>query len=144
MAISLVRCPECNAGLKSTSPAGFVEGQTLTCPKCQTMFGVEAPAKPQPRKAAVVVEDDEEEDVRPRKKRPRREEDDEDDRPRKKKKTRQDDEGFRYTRSPVRIVVISVLLVILAVLGVLLYQKIQRERDENKSTRAVPTSSEPV
>lgn len=157
MGIPLVRCPECNAGLKSTSPTGFPEGQTLTCPKCQTMFAAEAP--PVARATAVVTddgddrprkraraefEDEEGDDDRPRKRRARVESD-EDDRPRKRgKRSRADSEGrdgFQYSRSLVRVVVVTTLLVVLAVLSVMLYQKWQREKEQDKSAAPVPRFS---
>ena len=150
-------CPGCGAGLKCTDPAGFAVGEAVTCPKCDTEFKVKAAApvaakpvaakpvakKPQvidddeddrPKKKVVkatAADDDEDEDGdRPRKKK-RRDDDEEDadDRPRKKKKRKADrDEGGSYKTSPVRFIILGVLVTIMLVLGVLLFLKWQSEK----------------
>jgi hypothetical protein len=42
VAINRVACPECGAGLKSST--GFTPGQVVSCPKCETEFTVEGAA----------------------------------------------------------------------------------------------------
>ena len=148
MPISRAVCPECGAGLKCSDPAGFEVGEKIDCPKCQTRFAVRAPARPReeeedrPRKKvmkAAAVDDDEDDD-RPRKRKRPRDEDEEDDRPRKKKRRRDDDEqsGYqKYRTSPVRFIVLGVLVVVMLVLAFFLYQKWQRE----KETGALPLAA---
>jgi DNA-directed RNA polymerase subunit M/transcription elongation factor TFIIS len=135
-----VSCPECGAGLKADDPAGFEVGQALECPKCETYFAVEAPraaavAKPvaKAKKPVVVVEvDDEDDDDRPRKKRRRDYDDEDDDRPRKKKKF--EESGYaRYRTSPIRFVILGVLILILIVMAVLLKMKWDREKQDQTS-----------
>ena len=133
--IMRVTCPECGAGLKADDPAGFEVGQALECPKCDTYFEVEAPkvavAKPvaKAKKPAVVVEDDEDDDDRPRKKRRRDYDDEEEDRPRKKRKA--EEGGYaRYRKSPIRFIILGVLIVIMIVIAVLLKMKWDREKQE--------------
>lgn len=137
MALTRVVCPSCQAGLKSA--AGFRPGQKLRCPKCQNSFEVpdeepeETPVEsPKKKPVAAVIDDDEEE--RPKAKKPKKvavvEEDDDDeeeeekDRPRKKKKKKK---KGGYKNSPIRFVILGVLLVVLGVMGCLLYQKKQNE-----------------
>jgi hypothetical protein len=143
MPIMRAVCPECHTGLKTGNPNGFAIGQTVSCPKCQTKFAVEAPppAKPAPAKPAkpkvVVVDDDDDDDedqIPAKKKRPRDDddEDDEDEKPKKKskkgKKKKSSDDGERsYKNSPIRFIVLGVLLLIMIVLGVLLFLKFQGE-----------------
>ena len=148
MAILRVACPECGAGLKCPDPAGFAVGEKIECPKCETRFAVRAPARPRdddrpPKKKAVkaaVVEDDE--DDRPRKKKRRDDDDEDDDRPRRKKRPRDDDErtGYqKYRTSPVRFIILGVLLLVMLVLAFFLYQKWQREK-ANAARPPAPTT----
>ena len=128
MPLPRVVCPECGAGLKS--PTGFNPGQTVNCPKCETPFTVEEPqaAAPvtakKPVRAVAALDDDDEDDDRPRKK--RRRDDDDDDRPRKGKK-----KAGGYKNSPLRFVVLGVLLVALGVMVYLLVLKKKKESDTN-------------
>ena len=139
MPILKAHCPGCGAGLKCTDPAGFAPGEEIDCPKCGAHFAVAAPAKPavaRPVKARPV------EDDRPRKKlRPRpidEDEEEEDDRPPRRKRRDDDEEtGWqRYKRSPVRFVILGVLVVVMLVLAFFLYRKIQRERQDQESGAA--------
>jgi hypothetical protein len=153
MPITHAVCPECGAGLKCSDPAGFEVGEKIDCPKCQTRFAVRAPARPReeeedrpPKKKAVkAAEVDDEDDDRPRKrKRPRDvDEEEEEDRPRKKKKRRRDDDersGYqKYRTSPVRFIILGVLVLVMLVLAFFLYQKWQRE----KETGALPLAASP-
>jgi hypothetical protein len=137
--------------LKCSDPAGFEVGEKIDCPKCETRFAVRAPARPReeetepPRKKAVkasAAEDDE--DDRPRKKKRRRDDDeDDDDRPRKKKKRDRDEDersGYqKYKSSPIRFIVLGVLVLIMLVLGFFLYLKWQKEK-ENASRPFAPLS----
>lgn len=130
-----VTCPECGAGLKADDPAGFEVGQALECPKCDTYFEVETPraaavAKPvaKAKKPVVVVEDDDD-DERPRNKRRRDYDDEEEDRPRKKRKSEAG--GYaRYRKSPIRFIILGVLIVVLIVMAVLLKMKWDREKQD--------------
>jgi DNA-directed RNA polymerase subunit M/transcription elongation factor TFIIS len=131
-----VTCPECGAGLKADDPAGFEVGQALECPKCETYFAVEAPraaavAKPvaKAKKPVVVVEDEDDDDDRPSKKRRRDYDDEEEDRPRKKRKS-EESAYTRYRKSPIRVIVLGVLIVILIVMAVLLKMKWDREKED--------------
>ena len=155
-------CPECKAGMKSGSPAGFAEGQTIECPKCGTYFAVEeapaakAPAakpaaKPRPkdddeddRPAKKKARRDDDEDDRPAKKKARRdddedEDDDEDDRPKKKKKGKKSKDEKSYKSSPVRFIVLGVLVLIMLVGAFFLYQKWEKEKEE--ANKPVPISN---
>jgi hypothetical protein len=142
MAMNRIPCPECGASLKS--PTGFAAGQTVCCPKCEAYFAVEEPAeeseateetnklkkaKPQPTKAttagrkplkAATLPDDDEDD-----------EEEEQPKKKKKKKKRQDDDDDdkpSYKNSPLRFVVLAVLVVTMLVLGYFLYDKRAKER----------------
>ena len=121
MPLPRITCPECGAGLKSAT--GFKVGQTVACPKCETDFEVEepddAPAKAKKPVRAAARDDD----------------DDDDDRPRKKKKKRRDDEKS-YKNSPLRFVILGVLVVVMGVLGFLLLQK--RKGNEVADTKPNP------
>ena len=142
MPLNRIECPSCGAGLKST--AGFAVGQKIRCPKCQVPFAVEepadaaddvapppppkpaarppaAPAKKPVKAVAAVADDNDDEDDRPRKKKRPARDDEDDDRPRKKKKG-------GYKTSPVRFLILGVLLVALGVLGYMLYDKKQKEK----------------
>ncbi len=151
MPIMRAVCPECAAGMKNNSPAGFSVGQTIECPKCGTYFAVEAvppaakllPAKPAPAKAVAAKPrpaDDADEDRPKTKAKARRdededdddEEDDDDDRPRKKSKKGKNsrDEKGSYKKSPVRFIILGGLVVIMLVGAFFLYQKIQKEKDD--------------
>jgi hypothetical protein len=152
VAILRAVCPECGAGLKCSDPAGFTVGEKIDCPKCESRFAVRTPARPReeeedrPRKKAVkasVAEDADEEDDRPRKKKRRRDEEEDDDRPRKKKRRRDDDErtGFqKYRSSPVRFIILGVLILVMLVLAFFLYQKWQREKANARSP--IPITSQ--
>jgi hypothetical protein len=149
--VSILRtvCPECKVSLKSTDPDGFTPGQALDCPKCGVTFAVEAlaakPARPRvlddedepPRKKARPrMVDDEDEDDRPRGRR-RRDDGDEDDEDRPRKKRKKTEEGG-YRTSPLRLIILGILVAIMLVLGFLLYQKWQREKEEAAATRPAP------
>ena len=121
MSIPKVTCPECGAGLRSKS--GFTAGESVECPKCEAAFTVEEPEEPKPRKparAAVVVDDDDDDDDRPRKKRRRRDDDDDDDAPKRS-----------YKNSPIRFIILGVLIVIMLVLAYFLYVKKDKEAKDN-------------
>jgi hypothetical protein len=158
MSIHRVECPECGAGLKSA--AGFKAGQTIACPKCETYF--QAPAQkeeeaPSAAKTTPLARTKSlKPDARPTAKTAPLEseskklskttkivaaaadEDDEEDRPKKKKRKKKrkgdDEEEWSYSKSWVRVAVLGVLLIILGVLGYLLYQKNQREKEADKSS----------
>ena len=143
MALLKTRCPECNAGLKS--PTGFAVGQTVCCPKCETYFAVEEPEGEEPKKApagakgkatdapaakktlkATVADDNDD--------------DDDDDAPKKKKKKKvsydEDEEGTRsYKNSPLRFVVLGVLVVVMLVMGYFLYDKRKKEAGGGDTSR---------
>ena len=140
MAIAQVACPEC--GAKLSSKAGFTAGQRIKCPKCQEAFAVPAAKRkpveleideddderpPPRRKKPAVNDDDEDDDPRPMKrKKPVAVEDDEDEeedeRPRKKKKKGKKTESD-YANSPLRFIILGVLVVVMLVMGYFLYRK---------------------
>lgn len=142
VSLQKIQCPECSVGLKSA--AGFKIGQTVCCRKCETYFVVEEPAedeepeeeeKPKPKtatkkavKAAVNEDEDDEEDERPKKKK-------------KKRAADAGDEGWSYKNSPVRFVVISVLVAVLLVLAYFLYEKKKKEREDAAAYPATNTSA---
>jgi uncharacterized Zn finger protein (UPF0148 family) len=104
----------------------------VNCPKCETTFAVEAP------------EDEGEDEPAAVRSKPARATaaDDEDDRPRKKKKKKRcDDEGRSYKNSPLRLVVIGVLLVVLVGLAYLLHKKWQREAQDTHAPPAAPPAA---
>lgn len=134
MPLNRIACPECGAGLKSKT--GFTPGETVCCPKCETYFSVEEPQdgdeeeKPTKDRAAAkggakkpvraAAADDDEDEGKPKKKKKKRDDDDE-----------ADEEEWSYKNSWIRYAVLGVLLIVLAVLGYLLYEKRQREADAN-------------
>ncbi|MBP3960508.1 hypothetical protein J8F10_35230 [Gemmata sp. G18] len=145
MGLLKIKCPECNAGLKSA--AGFTVGQTVCCPKCETYFAVEEPeakfeeviTKPATGKSAgttagkkavraAAVDDDDEEDEKPRKKKRKRDDDD-------------DEEGeHSYKNSPIRFVILGVLIVVMLVLAYFLYDKKRKENKDSEVTTKGNTS----
>lgn len=145
MSVQKLKCPECSAGLKSA--AGFRVGQTVCCPKCETYFVVEDPEEeealddedgnPKPARgagkksvrAAAVVDDGDEE--KPKQK--------------KKKKRVEEDEERSYKNSPVRYIVLGVLILIMLVLGFLLYLKRKNEAAaaNEPAPKSEPTSEPP-
>lgn len=103
-----VNCPECGAGLKSST--GFAIGQPVACPKCESEFTVEDPDAVAARKPGRAAADD-------------RPEDDTDDRPKKKRRSDDDaDEGSgsSYKNSWVRYTILGVLVIILVTLAILM------------------------
>lgn len=118
--IQKVTCPECGAGLKTKNPRGFPLGEALECPKCQTYFAVEGP-KPVRKSVAAVIADDDDDDDRPRKKR--------------KKRARDDEEtsGYvKYRRSPLRFIILGVLVAVMIVMAVLLWFKWENQKKADK------------
>ncbi len=103
MPILIVLCPDCDARLKSDD--GFTAGDEVECPKCETVFRVPDPSARKKAKPPAVEDDDEEE--RPKK---------------KKKKGTKASEGS-YASSPVRFVILGVLVVTMLVMGYFLYRK---------------------
>ena len=144
MPIAKATCPECGAKLSSAD--GFDIGEEVECPKCERSFKVRAPKlAPAPVKVAPkavkpqVIDDEDDEEEEEEKPRPkskksmakrRRDEDDdedyEDERPRSKKK-----KAGGYKNSPIRFVVLGVLVIIMAVMGYFLVRKIMAERAAN-------------
>lgn len=124
MAILRVTCPECDAAL--TSKTGFTAGKEITCPKCDAEFEVPAPKVATAKKPAAV--DDDEEDRPQRRKRSREDDDDDDDRPRRKKNK----ESGGYKNSPIRFVVLGVLVLVMIVLGGFLVLKLMKDRENAK------------
>jgi uncharacterized Zn finger protein (UPF0148 family) len=138
VAILKTRCPECDAGLKS--PTGFAVGQTVCCPKCETYFAVEEPedeeepkAAKKPVKAAALDndEDDDRDDEAPKKKKRKRRDDDDEDEP-----------ARSYKNSPVRFVILGVLIVVMLVLGYMLYEKRKGERAMNAGSGPAPADDD--
>ena len=139
-----IECPECGAGLKS--PTGFAAGQTVSCPKCETSFTVEAPAyeevdeeaapSKKPVKAvASRVDVDDDDDEKPRKKKKKKSRDDEDD---------EEGGGKSYKNSPLRFIVLGVLVLIMIGLGIALYMKKMGEREEAKAPNEdAPATGQP-
>lgn len=139
MSLQKINCPECGAGLKSA--AGFKVGKTVNCPKCETPFVVEDPdeaepeeeARPKPAKKAVKAvvadEEDEEEEERPKKKK-------------KKKRAAEDDEERSYKNSPLRFVILGVLVLVMLVLGFMLYQK-RKNEGEAVAVEPAPAPTDP-
>ena len=126
MAIQRITCPECGAGLKSAD--GFAVGQEVECPKCATEFQVEQPVaakttalapsktKSLSKKTSKLAAGDDDEDDRPKKK--------------KKKKSAADEDEWSYKTSWIRYAVLGVLLVVMAVLGYMLYDKRKKAKED--------------
>lgn len=130
MALTRVECPNCQAGLKSS--AGFTVGQKIRCPKCQTVFVVpeeldqldelpdnaaQPPATSAQKRRVNTADDDQGDDV-----------------PSRPKKSRKKRKTSGYRNSPLRFAILGGLLIVLAVLSVMLYQKKQREKTSNVIT----------
>jgi len=116
--IPQVACPEC--GAKLSSKAGFTAGQRIKCPKCQEAFAV-----PGAKRKPVAV-DDEPMPVKKKKKPVAVDDDDdeEDERPKKiKKKGKKGAKERDYASSPLRFVVLGVLVVVMLVMAYFLYRK---------------------
>jgi DNA-directed RNA polymerase subunit M/transcription elongation factor TFIIS len=135
-----VSCPECGAGLKTNNPAGFEIGSAIECPKCQTYFAAEPPAEAKPavakpvKKAVAAVVDDDDDDDSPVEKKPKK---------KKGKRNREDGDGptgyAKYRKSPIRFIILGILLIVMIVLAVLLWQKWENQKKADKefeSTRA--------
>lgn len=165
MALKRIPCPECGAGLKSTS--GFTVGQTVCCPKCETYFKVEEPDEEnndveenerprqgkstasssklkissgkKPAKTATIDDDDDDE-----------EDDDEEDQPRGKKKKKKrrhnddDDEERSYKNSPLRYAILGILLTVFLVLGFFLVQKYRKNHAEDTANTKPADSETPA
>ncbi len=129
MPILKATCPEC--GAKLSSPDGFDVGEEVECPKCETGFKVRAP-KPAavPAKPKVVDDNDNDEDYeepRPKK--------------RKKKGSRRDDNDEKsYKSSPLRFIILGVLVLVMLVGGFFLVRKIMAERAANAGHQPVGVS----
>jgi len=143
-------CPECNAGL--TSKAGFEVGDAIECPKCETYFEVTAPkAIAKPAAKPRVVDDDDEPAPPKKAAKAQAVDDDDDDEPpvkkklkkKKKKKSRvpayddEDDAGGSYKTSPVRFIILGVLVIVMGVLAYMLWQK----RKKDKEAAVLPSPS---
>ena len=103
MTLNRVACPECGAGLKSST--GFTPGQAVSCPKCETEFTVEeeyGETAASAGRAGVQSTRD-----------------------------HGDEEGWSYKNSWLRYAVLGVLLVALGVLGYMLYDKRMKENKES-------------
>ena len=143
---AVVSCPKC---------ATYFEVNAASAPPVERAAPIlpaqPLAAKPMPAKPAPARREADDEDDRPRKKRrddeddlPRKkpvvevvdEDEDEDDRPRKKKKRKSDDGGGGYANSPIRFVVLGVLVLVMLVLGVMLILKQLKEREQD--SRLVP------
>jgi hypothetical protein len=150
MLLHQITCPKCGASL--TSKAGVPEGRQLNCPKCQSRFTAGAPpveaeivedevaeAPPQRKKLSSPERRNGEDE--PRAARPKRPVDDDeepDERPRQRKKKREQEKGtYQKLKGNVwvRVVTLTVLLAIMAVLGYMLYLKIQRDNDAREFNR---------
>ena len=103
MSIPFAICPTC--AMKRASKSGFTVGQMVECRGCKTAFPVPDPSARKKAKPPAVEDDDEEE--RPKK---------------KKKKGTKAGEGS-YASSPMRFVVLGVLVVTMLVMGYFLYRK---------------------
>ena len=135
MPIAKATCPEC--GAKLSSPDGFDIGEVVECPKCETEFKIRAskpaaaPVKSAKPKVVADAEDDE---------------DYEDDELKLKKKKKQgsrrdsDDEEKSYKNSPLRFVILGVLVLVMLVGGFFLVKKILAERAANAGLQPAGTS----
>ncbi len=143
MPIAKATCPEC--GAKLSSPDGFEIGEEVECPKCDTEFKVRAPkpaASPAKPVKPKVVDDDEDERPKPKAKKPVKrkpvddededddDDEDEDERPKKKKKGSRRGGGDEksYKSSPLRFIILGVLVLIMLVGGFFLVKKILADR----------------
>lgn len=122
MSLTKIRCPECDAALKSED--GFTPGEEVTCPKCDTAFAV-----PKPKAKAVLAEADEPAEA-PKKK--------------KKKAAASEDEPRSYKNSPLRYAILGVLVVVMIVLGVMLYLKKGTVEPEVANNDPPPNAQQPI
>ncbi len=133
MTIAKATCPEC--GAKLSRPDGFDLGEVVECPKCVAEFKVRAPkpaaAPVKSAKPKVVADAEDDEDY-------------EDDEPKKKKKNGSrrdsDDEDKSYKNSPLRFVILGVLVLVMLVGGFFLVKKILAERAANAGLQPAGTS----
>lgn len=124
MVLNHLTCPECNAGIESSS--GYTPGQVVRCPKCETEFTVEdggsaaAGGSAQPVARRVGESDD----YQP--------------------SARRASASSSYKNSWVRYAVLGVLLAVLGVLGFMLYQKRMNEGKDSASGNGDEESVKPV
>ncbi len=128
MPLNRVVCPSCETVLKSA--VGFNAGQPVHCPHCESNFAAEKPelenkpragVKKSPR--VIVVEGDGmDAEAEPSRNRDGT----------KKRKTKS---SRPYRSSPLRFVMIALLLSVLGLLSYKLYLKWQREKDSTKAAR---------
>jgi hypothetical protein len=105
-----IACPECGAALKSST--GFVPGQAVSCPKCETEFTVEDGYNETADDAARAGSRSAD---------------------RGQSRSNRDKEAWSYQNSWLRYAVLGVLVVVLGVLGYLLYDKRMKEGKETAS-----------
>jgi uncharacterized Zn finger protein (UPF0148 family) len=150
MLLHQITCPKCGASL--TSKAGVPEGRQLNCPKCQSRFTAEAPpveaeivedevdeAPPQRKKPSSAEQRNREDEPQAaRRRRPVVDDEEPEERPRQRKKKREQEKGaYQKLKGNVwvRVVTLTVLLAIMAVLGYMLYLKIQRDNEARELNR---------
>ena len=105
MTLNRIACPECGAGLKSST--GFTPGQAVSCPKCETEFTVEEHAETELSAVATGGQS---------------------------KKKQSDTEPWSYKNSWLRYAVLGVLVVVLGALGYMLYDKRTKDRAQNNNS----------
>lgn len=153
MPLMKISCPECNANLKTTNPNGFKVGVVMGCPKCEATFNVSAEEKPKPKNKIVVVDDDEEDvdddenvddqdgdgdgvKVESNKKNSKSDKqiNSKNIKGKKKSKSKSDKDGKKgYRNSPIRYIVLGLLLLTMIVMGVFLLLKWKNQADADKA-----------
>lgn len=154
---AVVSCPKCSTYFEVNAAAAPPVEKAAPILPAKPLAAKPLPAKPapaplrddddeddRPRKKKPVVEvvdddEDEDDDDRPRRKKRRDDDEDDDDRPRKKKKKRKSGgDGGGYSNSPIRYVVLGVLVLIMLVLGVMLIiKKLNEQNQDSRLPRAV-------
>lgn len=113
MSLIRIKCPECGAGLKSST--GFTPGQSVSCPKCETEFTVEAQTAESLAASNRAGGPD-------------------DFVPGGSRGANHNGKEWSYKNSWLRYAVLGVLIVALGVLGYMLYDKKMTERKESANT----------
>jgi len=144
-----VECPKCGTyfGVDAPAPAAKpAPAKAVSAKPAAKSQPVENDEERPKKKSKPPKDEDDEEEERPKKKSKARKDDDEDeedededDRPKnKKKKGKKSSDDGSYKKSPVRFIVLGVLVLIMLVAGGFLVRKVMKEREEANTPAPAP------